>query len=120
MDDSSDFRRETPRFCIAFSLFSAALAVAVVMSVILTVKAHAQQPPQNLCAPLSQIVPAWRETHKEQIVWEGVSPTPNGPIELVLFQSSTGSWTLFIVQQGIACMRAAGNGGTEIQTGKGV
>ena len=100
-----------------FIAMVALIGVALVMLGTGTAKAQA---PQNLCAPLSQIVPAWRDTHKEQIVWEGVSPTPNGPVELILFQSEKGTWTLFIVQGGLACMRAAGNAGSPIQTGKGV
>lgn len=89
--------------------------IGVALIMLGTGTARAQQPP--LCAPLSQLVPAWEKIHNERIVWEGVSPTPQGPIELVLFQSEEGTWSLFMVQGGIACLRAAGGDATPLDRG---
>ena len=118
-----DFPAEKPRFWIAMGLLLTAFALAVVMSVFLTVKAHAQEPPPAngpICAPMAHLIPAWQEVHQERVVWEGTSPTPQGPIELVLLQSASGTWSLFVVQGGIGCLRAAGNSGTPVATDKGV
>lgn len=106
-----------------FAYFAAGaglIALALLALLLMTPQAHAQAPQQPICAPMSQLVPAWQEVHSERIVWEGVTATPSGPIELVLFQSEKGTWSLFVVQGGIACLRAAGQSGTAIQTGKGV
>jgi len=116
-----DFPKEKPRFWIAMGLLLTAFALAVVMSVFLTVKAHAQEPqPGPICAPMVHLIPAWQEVHQERVIWEGTSPTPQGPIELVLLQSASGTWSLFVVQGGVGCLRAAGNSGTPVATDKGV
>ena len=99
--------REPPRFWIAFSILCAAFALAFIMLVYSSIRAEAQEQ-APICAPLSHLVPAWEEVHKEKIVWEGVMPTPQGPLEFVLFQSDKGGWSLFVVQGGIACLRAGG------------
>jgi hypothetical protein len=118
-----DFHNEKPG--IAWTVYLVAIAgliaVALMALLYLTPKAQAQEPPPGpICAPMSHLIPAWQEVHKERVVWEGTSPTPNGPIELVLMQSASGSWSLFAVLNGIGCLRAAGNSGTPVATDKGI
>ena len=93
----------------------ALMGVALVM--LGTGMARAQQNAEPICAPMSQLAPAWEEHHKERIIWEGVVPTPQGPVEMVLFQSDKGAWSMFVVQGGVGCLRAAGTDGTPINGG---
>jgi len=120
-----DFPDEKPG--IAWTVYLVAIvgliAVALMALLVLPPPAHAQEPPPSngpICAPMAHLIPAWQEVHKERVVWEGTSPTPQGPIELVLLQSASGTWSLFVVQGGIGCLRAAGNSGTPVATDKGV
>lgn len=119
-----DFPNEKPG--IAWTVYLVAivgLIAIALMALFSLTPAHAQeQPPANgpICAPMSHLIPAWQEVHKERVVWEGTSPTPQGPIELVLLQAASGSWSLFAVLNGIGCLRAAGNSGTPVATDKGV
>lgn len=113
MDD--DFAPPTtPRFWISLTIFCIAFALWVVVAA--TKAAYAQDKP--LCAPLSQIIPAWRERFQEHVIWEGVVPAEQGAVEFVLTQSDKQTWSLFVVQNGIACLRAAGQDGTDV--GRGV
>lgn len=113
-----DFPRDPPRFWIAFSLFCAAFALAVIMSVYLTVRAEAQD--RSICAPAAALFPQYSAALKEKIIWEGNVKLEQGVLEFVLFQGETGKWTLFIVQDGIACLRAQGQNGTPNELGRGV
>lgn len=110
--------REPPRFWIAVSIFVATLALIVFMLVYTTVRAEAQE--QAICAPAEVILRQYSEVMKEKIVWEGTMPTEQGPLEFILLQSESGKWSLFVSQQGVACLRAKGDGGTPNDLGRGV
>lgn len=112
-----DFPPEPRRFWVAMGLLLTAFALAVVMSVFLTVKAHAQD--KTICLPAADLFPQFAAVVKEKIIWEGSMPVPQGVLQFVLFQSEKGTWTLFVVQDGIACMRARGEAGTPNELGKG-
>lgn len=114
MDDLPE--KDTPRAWIAAGIMLAAIGLAFVMLVYTTIRANAQE----LCAPASEVFPVWDEIHHERPVWEGVTNTPNGPVETVLLQSATGTWSMFLIRNGIACLTGAGQDGTPIETGKGV
>jgi hypothetical protein len=113
MDDFP--QKETPRFWVALCIFGVAIILAVVMSVFLTVKAHAQQQ----CPPLESMIDELGKKYQEQIVWQGVAPTPRGPVEVMLFQSPKGTWTIIQVVGITACPLGAGTDATPIETGKG-
>ena len=72
-----------------------AFTLAVVMSVFLTVKAHAQEHP--ICAPANDLFPQFSAVVKEKVIWEGSMTIPQGVLQFVLFQSEKGIWTLFII-----------------------
>ena len=113
-----DFPAEPRRFWIALGLLLVTFAIAVVMSVFLTVKAHAQD--GTLCAPADVLFHQFASVVKEHIIWEGTMTTPQGVLEFVLFQGETGNWTLFTVQpDGRACLAAKGEAGTPNEMGKG-
>jgi len=113
-----DFPAERPRFWIAMGLFLVAFALAVVMSVFLTVKAHAQE--GQLCAPADVLFRQFESVVKEHIIWEGTMKVPQGVLGFVLFQGESGNWTLFTVQpDGRACLAAKGEAGTPNEMGKG-
>lgn len=116
MDD--DFPKEFPRVWVAAGIFLAAIILAFVMVVFTSIRAHAQAQP--LCAPASQIIPAWQKRLKESPIWEGVAPTEQGPVEFVLTQNPAGNWSLFTIRQGIACLVGAGKDGNPNELGKGV
>jgi hypothetical protein len=112
-----DFPRESPRFWVALCIFGVALILAVVMSVILTVKAHAQE---ILCEPMPTMVKRLGVA-KELIAWSGVTVAPDGsPIELLIFQSSRGTWSLVRIIGPTGCIIGKGNAGTPIENGKGI
>ena len=108
-----DFPQEPPRFWIAFGIFVAALILTFSM---MLYTAHAQR----LCAPASQIIPAWKDRLNEAPIWEGLGANGSGPLEYVLTQSPSGSWSLFTIQSGIACLVRAGKNGNPNELGKGV
>ncbi len=112
-----DFPSEKPRFWIALGLLLVTFALAVVMSVFLTVKSHAQG---LICAPADVLFRQFADVVKEKIIWEGTMPVEQGVLQFVLFQSEKGTWTLFVVQNGVACMRARGEAGTPNELGKGM
>jgi hypothetical protein len=106
--------RETPRAWIAAGIFLAAFTLAFVMLVFTHVRAHAQP-----CPPLEAMIEELGTKYGERIVWEGTAPTPQGPIEVMLFQSDK-TWTIIQVKGISACIVAAGESGTPIETGRGV
>jgi hypothetical protein len=110
--------REPPRFWIAVSIFVATLALIVFMLVYTTVRAEAQD--QAICAPADILFKQFGEVVKEKIIWEGTMKLEQGALQFVLFQGEKGNWSLFVVQDGIACLRARGDGGTPNDLGKGV
>jgi hypothetical protein len=123
MDDPyKDLPRESPRFWVALGIFAVAFAIAVVMSVVLTVKAHAQEKP--LCGPAEILLRQFSEIHKERVIWEGVVPQENGAIELILMQGEKNTWTLFSLQGSvnglIACIVASGRDANPSLADKGV
>jgi hypothetical protein len=90
--------------------------LGIVMFGALCFEAMAQEQ-QPICAPIGQLAPLWEQHHHERIAWEGVVPQPGGqPREVILFQSDKGAWSLFVVQDGIACMVAAGVDGTPMDS----
>lgn len=113
-----DYPQERPRFWIAFSILCIALAVAFVMVVFTSTRVEAQEQP--LCAPADILFKQFEAVVKEKIIWEGTMPVEQGVLEFVLFQNEKGNWTLFVVQDGIACLRARGEAGTPNDLGKGV
>lgn len=116
-----DFPSEKPRFWVAMGLLLTAFALAVVMSVFLTVKAHAQEEDGMLCAPADVLFRQFESVVKEHIIWEGTMKVPQGALQFVLFQGENGNWTLFTVQpDGRACLAAKGEAGTPNDLGKGV
>lgn len=116
MDDLPE--KETPRAWIAAGIFLAAFALAFFMLVYTTVRAEAQD--KAICAPAEVILRQYSEVMKEKIVWEGTMPTEQGPLEFIILQSEGGKWSLFVSQQGVACLRAKGDGGTPNDLGRGV
>lgn len=94
----------------------ALIGVALIM--LGTGMARAQEQP--LCAPADILFKQFSEVVKEKIVWEGTMKLEQGVLEFVLFQNEKGNWTLFVVQDGIACLRAKGEAGTPNELGKGV
>jgi hypothetical protein len=117
MDDLP--RAEPPRFWIAFSILCITFALAFVMLVFNSVRADAQD--GSICAPADVLFRQFSEVVKEKIIWEGTMKLEQGVLQFVLFQSeSGGNWTLFTVQEGIACLRAKGEAGTPNELGKGV
>lgn len=107
----------SPRFCVAFGILLLTFVLAAVMSTSLVVKAHAQD--RAICAPADVLFRQFAEVVKEKIIWEGTMPVEQGVLQFVLFQSEKGTWTLFVVQNGVACMRARGEAGTPNELGKG-
>lgn len=116
MDDLPE--REPPRFWIAFGVLCAAFTLAFFMLVYSSVRAEAQD--RSICAPAKDLFPQYSAVLKEKIVWEGNVKLEQGVLEFVLFQGETGKWSLFVVQDGIACLRAQGQNGTPNELGKGV
>ena len=90
------------------------IGVALVMLGTGTAKAQQQ------CPPLESMIEELGNKYQEQIVWQGVTPTQRGPIEVMLFQSPKGTWTILQVVGITACILRAGVDATPIQTGKGV
>lgn len=115
MDDFPE--KEPPRFWIAFTILCTALALCFGMLVYTSTEVHAQN---VLCEPMPQMVNRLGVA-KELVVWGGVAQGPEGtPIEIILFQSNRGSWSLIRVASNIGCLIGQGNSGTPIETGKGV
>jgi hypothetical protein len=113
-----DFPEAEPkRFWIALGIFGLALIVATVMLVYTTITAEAQD--QAICAPADILFKQFEAVVKEKIIWEGTMPVEQGVLQFVLFQNEKGNWTLFVVQEGIACLRARGEAGTPNDLGKG-
>jgi hypothetical protein len=81
----------------------------------MTIRAEAQQQ----CGPFESVIEGLAVAH-EVIVWEGTMPTAQGPVEVVMFQSAKGSWTLVAKSGTTACLMAMGNAGTPLETGRGV
>jgi hypothetical protein len=108
----------TPRFWIAFSILCIAFVVAYVMAVFTSTRVEAQE--QAICAPADVLFKQFGEVVKEKIIWQGAMNLEQGVLEFVLFQGEKGNWTLFVVQDGIACLRAKGEAGTPNELGKGV
>lgn len=94
----------------------ALIGIALIM--LGTGTAHTQERP--LCAPADILFKQYKAVVKEKIIWEGTMPVEQGVLEFVLFQNEKGNWTLFVVQEGIACLRAKGEAGTPNELGKGV
>ena len=114
-----DFPDEKPG--IAWTVYLVAIvgliAVALMALLYLTPKAHAQE--GKLCAPADGLFKRFASLVDERPIWEGSMKVPQGVLQFVLFQSEKGTWTLFVVQDGIACMRARGEAGTPNELGKG-
>lgn len=111
-----------PRFWIAFSILCIALAAAFVMVVFTSTRVEAQEQPR--CGPAEVLLRQFAEIHKERVVWEGVVPRDNGPIEVILMQSDKNTWTLFSVEGSvegpIACIVASGRDANPSLADKGV
>jgi len=108
----------TPRFWIAFTILCLTFVVAFVMAVFSSTEVKAQD--RAICAPADILFKQFSEVVKEKIIWEGQMALEQGVLEFVLFQGEKGNWTLFVVQDGIACLRAKGEAGTPNDLGKGV
>lgn len=106
-DPMEDFPPEKPRIRAAVYVFVAIIALAVIMLVYTSTRVEAQ----DLCAP-AESLKQYGQALKEKVIWEGIMPVEQGVLEFVLFQNEKGNWTLFVVQQGIACMRGRGEAGT--------
>jgi hypothetical protein len=110
--------KEPPRFWIAFGILCITFALCFVMLVFNSVQARAQD--GQICAPADVLFKQFSEVVKEKIIWEGEMKLEQGVLEFVLFQGEGGNWTLFTVQEGVACLRARGEAGTPNDLGKGV
>ena len=76
---------------------------------------------QQQCIPVATLVDDLGERYDEQIVWQGVVAAPNGGrVEIMLFQSAKGSFTIAAVQGITACILSTGQDATPIETGKGI
>lgn len=101
MDD-----KEPSRVWIVFGILLAAITLTFVMLVFTSVKAHAQEIP---CAPAEAFLRQTIEFQKQRPVWEGTAPLPDMPPgEVVILQSEKGTWSLFLINQGRACLLAVG------------
>jgi hypothetical protein len=80
--------------------------------------AHAQQ---LLCVPGDALIRQTMEVKKQVPVWEGTIPVEGQPpAEAVLTQSEKGGWSLFLIQNGTACLLFAGtDANPPINPGKG-
>lgn len=108
----------TPRFWVAFSVLCITFALSVIMAIVSSTRVHAQD--RALCGPAAALFPQYSKALKEKIIWEGNVKLDQGVLEFVLFQSEAGNWSLFVVQDGMACLRAQGQNGVPNQLGKGV
>jgi hypothetical protein len=93
----------TPRFWIAFTILCVAFVVAFFMAA--TTQANAQQ---MLCAPADAFIKQMVEVKKQMPVWEGVIPVEGQPPAEALIMQSETEWSLFFIQEGRACLVAAG------------
>lgn len=75
---------------------------------------------QEQCPPLEAMIEELGQKYQERIVWQGVAPSPRGPVEIMLFQSPKGTWSILQVVGITACPIAGGTDATPIETGKGV
>jgi hypothetical protein len=110
--------KESPRVWIAAAFFLVAILLAATMLLYTSTRVEAQD--QAICAPADVLFKQFGEVVKEKIIWEGEMKLEQGVLEFVLFQGEKGNWTLFVVQDGIACLRARGGAGTPNELGKGV
>ena len=98
-----------------FAAMAGLIAITLLALFILTPKAQAQP----RCGPFESVIDGLAVA-QEVIVWEGTMPTAQGPVEVVMFQSAKGTWTLVAKSGTTACLMAMGKDGTEIETGRGV
>jgi hypothetical protein len=110
--------KEPPRFWIAFSILCITFALCFVMLVFNSVRADAQE---LLCVPGDALIRQTMEVKKQVPVWEGTIPVEGQPpAEAVLTQSEKGGWSIFLIQNGTACLLFAGtDANPPINPGKG-
>lgn len=84
--------------------------ISVALIMLGTGTARAQQP----CPPLEAMIEELGQKYQERIVWQGVAPSPRGPVEVMLFQSPKGTWTILQVVGITACPIAGGTDATPL------
>lgn len=83
-------------------------AAVMIAALLLTWTARAEPAPPgaaSLCAPVADILAAFKHRLGEDEVFRGTAP--NGRFALLL-RSPAGAWSLFFVNEGVACLVAAG------------